>query len=143
MKTMMHDGERWVQDYDWVLEGSTRTPEQYPYGFDAHYLWRLFDKNVFPTGTRTTIYTDRMQEWDPAKYAAAIDPNSTEFGKLSKGFSVFQAYAPDAQIVVKRYFGENVACVGFAIACNVSNGYPLGIFILEDLNPKEPANGNA
>ncbi len=143
MRMMVSNGDQLVWEYDWVLEGSTRTPEKHPYGFDAHYLWRLFDKNVFPTGTRTTIYTDRMHEWDAKKYAAAIDPNSMEFGKLSKGFSVFQAYAPDAQIVVKRYFGENVACVGFAIACNVSNGYPYGIFILEDLNPKEPANGNA
>lgn len=32
---------------------------------------------------------------------------------------------------IKAYYDEKTNCAGFALSCNVSNGYDIGIFFIE------------
>ena len=113
------DGE--VDDgCDWLSPHSCRTPDEYPYSFSEHFLWREFergDSNV------SASYTDRMREWDREKYKRA-----TLDGARMENYGSRPRSRVDAQRVVEEYFGPEYVCVGFLWGCNQSNGYPLGAF---------------
>lgn len=119
--------------YDWMFtdDSNSVTPEQNRYAYDAHYLWRDFaDKTDIPP--HDSVYTDRMRQWDYEKYEAAFDRDSTEFGKLGNlGSWGLRIQRRDAQIIVKRYFGEDAVCIGYGIDTNRSTGYELGIFLVQ------------
>ena len=100
--------------YDFVNPRATRTPDDYPYSFDAYYLWKTkeLDK-AYP------VYTDRMRQQDPEKASKAF-----------KGLGQFGNYTEkQCKQIVKDFFGNNAKCVGYALSCNVSSGYPIGIFM--------------
>lgn len=102
--------------YDWVDPTQTRTPENYPYSFDAHYIWRENLKGA------SGVYSDRMWEWDREKAKMAFD-------------GVGQRAIRDKQKtkkVIEKYYDGKYECVGYALCCNVSNGYEIGIFYLKE-----------
>lgn len=117
------DGGR--NQLDWCFGDSGKSPIQSPYSFDAHYLWRDFDKADIPD--HNSAYSDQMNQWDHEKYMAAFDRKSTKFGKLS-GRGLMGLSKSDALIITKRYWGEDTKCIGYALDCNRSSGYELGIF---------------
>jgi len=125
----IHDIER----LDWMFkdDSEAKTPREAMYSFDAHYLWRDFaDKSDVPG--HDIIYTDRMRQQDSDKWNAAIDPESIEFGELGDlGPWKLRIKREDAQIICKRYFGEDTVCIGYGLDCNVSTGYELGIFLIQ------------
>lgn len=101
--------------YDWVDPSRTRSPEEYPYSFDAHYIWR-----DDLTGA-TPIYSDRMWEWDWEKAKAAFKNNQR--GRRVKH---------ECKEIIERYYDGKYECVGYALCCNVSNGYEIGIFYVRE-----------
>lgn len=104
------NGER----YDWVDRNHTRTPEKYPYSFDAHYLWRD------DLSESTSVYSDRMWQWDheAAKYAFS----NNQRGRRSR---------EECKDIIKKYYKGVYECVGYALCCNQSNGYEIGIFFIK------------
>lgn len=110
-----------ARGYDWTHHGN-RTPEEYPYSFSAHYLWRDFDKNDIPKGV-SSEYSDRMRGWDNAAYERARE--AVNFSEMTA-----QLDRASAKQFVEIYHGGACECVGYARDCNVSNGYPLGIFFI-------------
>ena len=105
---------------DWVDEGKQNlTRQHFPYSYDAHYKWRDFDKNAQPEGL-TVVYSDRMQSWDYDKYAKATK-NLGWIEDISK---------TQAKAVINSDYEGKYQCVGYAICCNVSNGYGIGMFFV-------------
>lgn len=110
--------------YDWTDEHSRmRTPQAHPYGFDGHFKWRDFDKNKTPKGL-DMVYSDRMNQWDSEKYKEAFAGSGWIQGLDKK----------TSKEVIEKYYDGKYECVGYAVCCNVSNGYPIGMFYLM---PKE------
>lgn len=108
-------------EYDWLSPHSTRTPDEYPYAYSEHYVWRDFKSG---DGAVQAHYTDRMREWDGPKWRYA-----TRNDRL-KNYQSEPVHREAAQAVVSDYFGPEFECVGFAKSCNQSSGYPLGIFFV-------------
>ena len=110
--------------YDWAGDGR-RTREEYPYSFSAHYIFRDGAKVRFGIEGADGFYTDRMRSWEPEKFERAM-----------KGFGFYGTLpSGNAKVACNRaakiYFGEDAECVGYALDCNVSNGYPIGIFFIK------------
>lgn len=105
--------------YDWINPEKNSTPEDYPFSFDAFYLWRDFDKHNKPNGL-DIIYTDRMYQWDYDKATKAFE-GYRDIRNLTKD---------DCMMIAKKYFGNETQCIGYALCCNASNGYPIGMFII-------------
>ncbi len=97
--------------------GSNRTPEDYPYSHDEYYLWRTFERN---DPTVQTAYTDRMCQWDDAKYSKATNNRMKNWNSVPVSHEA-------AQLVVRDYFGPEYECVGVIQSMNVGNGYPVGV----------------
>jgi len=102
--------------YDFYDPNATRGPDSHPYNFDTYYTWRPQVKY------NNTIYSDRMREWDWDKAKAAF-----------AGMPGPQSMTPDqAKTVIDRYYDGKAECVGYAVSCNQSSGYPLGVFFVRD-----------
>lgn len=111
--------------YDWCFGGS-RTPESHPYSYDAFYVWRDFDKDDM-SGIGGE-YSDRLQQWEPEKYAHA---------RREAGMGAIENVTREqARKFIKAYYGGKYECVGYARCCNVSSGYGLGIFYIREVVKK-------
>ncbi|WP_156883599.1 hypothetical protein [Salipiger mucosus] len=107
---------------DWVDERSScnRTPREAPYGYSAHFKWREFDKRNPPEGI-DAVHSDRMQQWNAEKYRAAF-----------KGKGWIDALSKEkCKNAIRTYYDGKYECIGYAVECNVSNGYPVGLFFLK------------
>lgn len=103
--------------YDWVSPDQNRTPEEYPYSFSAHYLWREDDMKY-----AAPIYADRMWQWD-------FDKAKVAFGNSQRGYRTKE----ECKKIIESYYKGQYECVGYALSCNVSNGYEIGIFYVREL----------
>lgn len=103
--------------YDWVDPSDTRTREEYPYSFSDHYIWR---EEAKMKGS-STVHVDRMfqQDYEKAKLA---------FGNLGQRGNYTKAQCKD---IIRKYFGEDMECVGFSLSCNISTGYEIGTFYIK------------
>lgn len=104
--------------YDFYDADATRGPDTHPYNFDTYYTWR-------PKGTtyNNVIYGDRMREWDWEKAKAAF-----------AGLPGPQEMTPeDAKLAISRYYDGKAECVGYAVSCNQSSGYPIGVFFVKNV----------
>jgi hypothetical protein len=110
--------------YDWCFSSGReqRTPEEHPYSFDAYYLWRNFEKSDMDG--IDSVYSDRMRDWEPEKFEAAMEA-------AGKGW-LDKMTEDRAKAFIKVYYDGKYECVGFGRCCNVSNGYPIGIFFLKE-----------
>lgn len=111
-----------VSMYDWVSSGehNQRTPERYPYSFSEYFVWRNVSKSDMIKDIQK-VYSDRMSQWDYEKAQKAFLGKSF-FGELSE---------IECDRIVKEYFGDDSICVAYALGCNHSNGYPIGIFYIK------------
>lgn len=109
-------------DYDWVStsEQIHRTPVEYPYSFDAYYIWRDFDKADMPDDVHP-VYMDRMRAWDPETYSKSF--------KAVAG--IYQTNRKYAETFIDTFYDGKYTCVGQAIACNHSTGYEIPIFFIK------------
>lgn len=123
---VMHEG--FCSRYDWVNPSCTRTPEEYPYSHSEYYIWRDFPERTADDGIHAA-YTDRMSPWDHAKWVKAAD------GKM-QNYASRPVSPKAADEIVKEYFGPQYKCVGFIQSMNVSSGYPLGVFLYRETEPK-------
>lgn len=112
--------------YDWVLSPAVdqRAPEEFPYSYSPHYLFRKGRKGSMGIKGTTSVYTDRMREQDPAKARRALE--GFHFGRPPANIQ------ESCQKAAEIFWGLGVECVGYAIGCNQSNGYPYGIFFLKE-----------
>lgn len=118
--------------YDWCFDSGLELhgPDSRPYGFDAYFIWRDFDKNDEEDMKGIhSVYSDRMREWNPEKYEAAR--KGKDLGWMDR------LDRKKAVTFIKEYYDGKYECVGFGRACNVSNGYPLGIFFLKEKKAKK------
>jgi hypothetical protein len=108
-----------AHEYDWVSPGlHNRTPGEALYGFSGYFLWRKFMQGDETVGG---VYSDRMQQWDPEKWSEAMRGRKQNWQTMS---------AQEAKEIIWAYYGSDYELVGYATECNVSNGYPLGIFFI-------------
>jgi hypothetical protein len=115
--------------YDWCFSSGNnqRTPDEYPYSFDTYYLWRDFEESDMEG--IDSVYSDRMRDWEPEKFKAALEASG-------KGW-IDRMTKERAKTFIKVYYDGKYECVGFGRGCNVSNGYPLGIFFLKEKKAKK------
>lgn len=112
------------EEYDWCFNDSeNRSPREYPYSYSGHYLWREFDKHNVPKGIES-VHSDRMMGWDYDKYKKA-------FHKAGFADNIKKEKAKE---IIEIYYDGKYECVGYAIECNLSNGYPYGIFYIKEKN---------
>lgn len=108
--------------YDWVSPHSKRTPEEYPYSFSAHYLWK--SKDAKDLKGASAVYSDRMSQWNRKKADMAFKSANVSFGNHLTQYQCNQ--------IIDRYYDGQYRCVACALDCNVSTGYPLYIFFLKE-----------
>lgn len=117
--------------YDWCFGETGRTPEQHPHSYDAHYLWRDFDKadrEAMQAEEIQSVYSDRMMQWDSKKYEAAR--------KASKAGWIENIDRRTAEKFIESYYDGKMICVGFGKCCNVSTGYGIGLFFIKPKSKK-------
>jgi len=107
---------------DWCFGESGRSPREAPYGYDAHFAWRHFDKRN-PPANMHSVYSDRMQQWDPEKFALAR--------KAAGENCWIENLTPDAaRRFVEVYYDGTQECIGFGRCCNQATGYGIGLFYI-------------
>lgn len=104
-----------IQSRDWVNPTQTRTPEQYPYSFDAYYVWRTDISDSSP------VWTDRMWQQNPELAQVAFSGRQR----------VREMYPEQCQQIIRDYYGPDWVCTGFALGCNQSTGYEIGCFYIK------------
>jgi len=122
MQTIFYQHDCHLLTYDWVSSDweYPKTPEQYPYSFDSYYVWRDFDKTELSDEIET-VYSDRMYQWNYEK-AKTVFKGKQILNNLNK---------KECKKIVKEYFGSDTKCIGYALSCNISNGYPIGVFFIQ------------
>ena len=120
----MHD--TMFRQFDWCFpqQPKHKMPHEYPYSHDAYFLWRDFKEGE--RSIHNTVWSDRMRQNSPEKYERAVKK------VLNGHFDHYHMSKKDAKAFVKEFFGENFVCVGYAVECNVSNGFPIGIFLIKE-----------
>jgi hypothetical protein len=103
-----------------------RTPEKYPYSFDQYCVFKAAN---FPE-TTDTVYSDRMWEWSPEKFAAC------HVRAFDKEGQYFYRQAPEKiEKFLQYYFGIDLELTGIEIGCNCFNGYPYWVFYFKKNQP--------
>lgn len=112
--------------YDWVSPEGSRTPEDFPYSYDAHYLWRDFDP-ADETSTKTpklVVYSDRMRDENPEKFDRFLVP-----GIFPERF-IYNMTRSQCEAFVAGFYDGKYIPVGYARATDVPSGTSMGIFFL-------------
>jgi hypothetical protein len=97
-----------------------RSKLSHPYTYSAFVLWPMsFGKPI--TGWDSAVYTDRLQQWDPDKYARLGQ-------KHMAGKRWDNATPEQVQAFMREYNDDpDLRMVALQECCNVSNGYPIWI----------------
>ena len=101
-----------------------RDPDNYPYSYEAYVTYMCdYDKDK-----AKTVYSDRLYQWDLEKFNNCCDEVFGDHGQY------FDNRSP-AKIneFLNKYFEKDVKLTAIMKGCNVSNGFPLWIFMYEDL----------
>lgn len=103
-----------------------RTRSEYPYSYDGLVTWRGGENKE----ATTTIYSDRLLQWDYEKCRAMMQKH---FGKQSDYWS---EYTPEQIEGFLREWCDapELKLIFIMEYCNVSNGYPYWRF---DFNPNK------
>lgn len=98
----------------------SRTKSEYPNSYDAFVTWRM-ESDKRATGT---VYSDRLYEWDIAKYNLLSEKY---FG--NEGHYWDARLPKDIESFLKDYFeAPNLKLLLIMEYCNVSSGYPVWRF---------------
>lgn len=111
---------RWMVDADLQRRDPPWTKAMAPYAFDPYTIWGHPGAN--PT-CNATDWTDRLSEWDPAKYERIVDE---AYPRNSQPFSDYGCRGDLIQKFLRLYHEDPSIILLRVIAyCNASNGYPL------------------
>jgi hypothetical protein len=111
--------------YDWCGPGRD-TPEKSPRSFSTYYLWRSNSCEKTPFGY--------IEGAIPLSTAAMRQQNHAIAADALRGFSDFGTrpsgnIQQKCQRAIDVFYGEGVyECVAYAMSCNVSSGFPVGLF---------------
>jgi len=97
-----------------------RTPRTNPYDFEAHYHY--FRASDCP---RTTIHSDRIAQQHYGKLTEAR-------ARFPKCWSMETFDLGQAEGALSHIFGRKMQILGVILACNISTGYPIWAFEVED-----------
>lgn len=119
---------------DWLEESViNRPPEDAPYAFSGFYLWRDRPKGKSGIVGADAIHSDRFRLWGAPGAAASEAMAQWTFWRTMPPLGAARAECQAVLDAYGRAAGvEPGRCVGYAIACNRSNGYPYGIFYVAD-----------
>jgi hypothetical protein len=102
----------------------TRTKEKYPYSYEPYFIWK---KDNFKNGNNQTVYSDRLFQWDSKKFNECSEKVWKNSGQY------FDNRNPsDIEKFLSLYYGEDIELTGIMQCCNLSNGYPIWIFLFND-----------
>jgi hypothetical protein len=93
-----------------------RSKQEYPYSYDGFVLWRG-GKNEEAT---TTVYTDRLQSWNPARYEML---ETKHFGNASHNWSSRDPVKIE-QFLRDWTKDADLRLILMMEYCNRGNGYP-------------------
>lgn len=101
-----------------------RTPLEYPYNYDEYVVWK--DKN-FDISSCSGVYSDRLWEWDSAKYNRCCQEVFKNTGQR------FNSREPE-QInkFLNLYFEKKIKLTAILQGCNQWSGFPYWIFLYEE-----------
>ena len=96
-----------------------RTPGEYPYSYDQI---AVFKTEAF-MDTTDAVFSDRMRQWSPEKFAACY------LRAFDKDGQIFDPrYAEQIERFLQLYYGIDLELTGIEEGCNFSNGYPYWVF---------------
>ena len=102
-----------VSSTKWVDPRRRKSKGEYPYSYDAFYIWR--DGNLDGC---SADYHDRMMGWDCDKFKTACIEGK-RFSQYTKA---------DCSKFLSTYFGQKTIAAALVEGCNASNGYPYWVF---------------
>ena len=106
-----------------------RTREECPYSYDGFVVYR----NGENSEANNTIYSDRLLQWDYAKYNRL---SKKHFG--NEGQIFFDRDPKKIEKFLQDWMGNPKLKLIFIMEyCNVSNGFPLWRFDVKDKKEKE------
>jgi hypothetical protein len=107
---------------DWNGKPIERTPDEYPYSYDAYVITKA--KNDY----QDTFYSDILLQWDYKKHNELCKKH---FGDESQYWS--NRSTEKIEAFLQDYSNNpTLKLVGIMTGCNVSNGYPYWIFMYDN-----------
>ena len=103
-----------------------RTPEEYPYSYDHFAVW----KGTNFSETTDTVYSDRMRNWSPDKFAACCIRVWDSTGQSFAGRK-----PEDIEQFLRLYYDVDLDLTGIEEGCNAGNGYPYWVFYFKANEP--------
>lgn len=97
-----------------------RTKAQYPYSYDTFVVWR----NGPNSEVTHSVYTDRMQQWEPAKIAELQKKYDKRFVEMTQA---------ELTKYMCEYTDKQVEVIYLAECCNHANGFPLWLIGYKEL----------
>lgn len=96
-----------------------RTPVTNPYSYDGFVLWVNADESIQASDT---VYTDRMWQWDPAKYDRLHQQHFGDTAQLR-----WNEHPPGGIEAFLRDYRErpDLVLVRVMQYCNLASGYPV------------------
>jgi hypothetical protein len=106
---------------DWMGNKVERDRYDYPYSYDAYVIMKEKDEY------KSAIYSDRLLQWDYKKHNILC---KKYFGNEGQYWNDRE---PEKIEAFLRDFhdDQNIKLVGIMKGCNVSNGYPYWIFMID------------
>lgn len=97
-----------------------KTKREYPYSYDPYVYWDSHKKKE----KTHTVYSDRMWQWDYAKYNQASTKAFGSAKQILTGITGGQM-----QELLRAYYdNDKIELLLVVEYCNISNGYPLWRF---------------
>lgn len=122
MHKMWYNGE---PHYDFAFDGGFRTPEQYPYSYDPHFI----QGDRESTKDCNAVYDDRMRQWN---LDAFRDAKSRAFGSSNGDYWMRYASPHQMSDFMSIYYGKPIRVYGIAEGCRPDNGYPYWIVYFKE-----------
>jgi len=104
---------------DWEGNEIERTPNKYPYSYDAYVIHKTKESYEH------SVYSDRLFQWDTEKYNKL---SKKHFGNIGQYFS--ERSPRQIEEFLKDYYNKpDLELVGIMQGCNIGNGYPYWVFM--------------
>ena len=101
-----------------------RTPFEYPYNYDEYVVWKDKDFNM---NSYSGVYSDRLWEWDSAKYDRCCQEVFKNTGQR------FDSREPkQINKFLNLYFGKRIKLTAILQGCNQWSGFPYWVFLYEE-----------
>lgn len=106
------------------LDGNivTKTPFTNPYDFDEYVEWKGNYKKH-----DSAVYSDRLYQWDTAKYKICYKEIFEKEGQLFNGKNPY-----GIEKFLSLYFEKEVILTAIMRGCNKSSGFPYWIFFYRE-----------